>query len=188
MPGSRIVKPSAAASIGLEAVVTSSSKRQFTWRDFWNARSPRQVIEPIEGIMIVAAHPAWLVPAIVALAIVFYVALGWVILKGYRWLKRVTEAAQWRAFEGLKIHDSPAPGLVLVVFHTYYGFIAFGIQTEHRFWAPPDDAREALWRLHRFNLTWGMFAYGALVIPLLSFGNYLAQRRSIRRQETAQLY
>jgi hypothetical protein len=26
-----------------------------------------------------------------------------------------------------------------------------------------------------------MFAYGALVIPLLCFGNYLAQRRSIDR-------
>jgi hypothetical protein len=30
-----------------------------------------------------------------------------------------------------------------------------------------------------------MFAYGVLVIPFLSFGNYLAQKRSIRRQEMA---
>ena len=89
------------------------------------------------------------------------------------------------AFDGLKVHEGPAPGLVGVVLHTYYGFIVFVIQTEHRFWAPPDDAREALRRLHRFNLTWGIFAYGVLVIPLLSFGTYLFQLRSIRRQEAA---
>jgi hypothetical protein len=32
-----------------------------------------------------------------------------------------------------------------------------------------------------------MFTYGALLIPLVSFGNDLAQRRSIRKQELAQL-
>jgi hypothetical protein len=32
-----------------------------------------------------------------------------------------------------------------------------------------------------------MFAYGALLIPLLSCGNYLAQRRAIQRQETSLL-
>ena len=68
------------------------------------------------------------------------------------------------------------------MFHTYYGFLVYVIQTEHRFWASPEDARVALWRLHRFNLVWGMFAYGALVIPLLSYGNYLAEKRSIDRQ------
>lgn len=109
------------------------------------------------------------------------------ILKGYRWLRRVSESSKRRAFEGLKIHDGPGPGLVVVVFHTYWGFFAFVSQHEHRFWAPPDDAREALWRLHRFNLGWGTFARGALLIPLLSYGNYLAQKRSISRQVTAML-
>ena len=60
-----------------------------------------------------------------------------------------------------------------------------GSDVSRRFWAPPQDAREALWRLHRFNLTWGMFAHGALLIPLVSYGNYLAQKRAIRRQEEA---
>ena len=31
----------------------------------------------------------------------------------------------------------------------------------------------------KLNLTRGFFAYGALIIPLLSFGNYVAQRRRI---------
>jgi hypothetical protein len=136
---------------------------------------------------IIAAQPPWLVPAVIIASVAFYVPLAWLILKGYRWLRRLAEDSQGRAFDGLKVHDGPAPGLVGVVFHTYYGFIAFVIQTEHRFWAPPDDAREALWRLHRFNLNWGMFAYGVLLIPLVSFGNYLAQLRSIRRQEAAMI-
>lgn len=133
--------------------------------------------------MVIAAESGGMVTAIVLISIVFCVALGWFILQAYRWLSRRADAARLRAFEGLKIHAGPAPGLVAVVFHTYYGFIAFVIQSELRFWAPPDDARKALWRLHRFNMTWGMLAYGMLVIPLLSMGNYLAQKRSIRRQE-----
>ena len=74
-----------------------------------------------------------------------------------------------------------------MVFHTYYGFIAFTQETKHHFWATPEDAREALGRLHRFNLVWGWFAHGAMLIPLVSYGNFLAQRRSIRRQEEAML-
>ena len=96
------------------------------------------------------------------------------------------QAAQLRAYDGLKVYTTPQPGTVSVVFHTYFGFIIHTIQTEHRFYASPDDALLALWRLHKFNLTWGMFAYPYyLVIPLLSYGNYLAQRRSIGRQAAA---
>ncbi len=137
--------------------------------------------------MILAAQPGWVVPAMIAASVVFYVALGWVVLKGYRWLRDRARSSQRRAFEGLKVHPGPAPGLVAVVFHTYYGFLAFVTTTEYRFWATPDDARRALLRLHRFNLTWGMFAYGAILIPLVSFVNYLLQLRSIRRQEAAMI-
>jgi hypothetical protein len=98
------------------------------------------------------------------------------------WLRRSARAAQQRVYGGLKIYAEPAPGKIPVVFHTYYGFIAYVIQTEHRFWASPEDARVALWHLHKFNLVWGLFAYGARVIPLLSVSNYLAQKRSIDRQ------
>lgn len=137
--------------------------------------------------VILAAQPGWVVPAAIAASVVFYGALGWVVLKGYRWLRARARASQRRAFAGLKVHSGPAPGLILVVFHTYYGFIAFVTQTQHRFWATPDDARRALLRLHRFNLTWGRFAYGAILIPLVSFVNYLAQLRSIRRQEAGMI-
>jgi uncharacterized protein (DUF2062 family) len=119
--------------------------------------------------------PQWLISVVV-------LGLIGVIVFLVLWLRRSGQAAQQRAYSGLKIHTTPEPGTVPVVFHTYYGFVVFVIQTEHRFWASPEDARVALWRLHRFNLVWGMFAYGALVIPLMSFGNYHAQKRSIGRQ------
>jgi hypothetical protein len=119
--------------------------------------------------------PQWLISVIVLVlvgAIVFFVL----------WLRRSAGAAQQRAYSGLKVYTTPARGTVPVVFHTYYGFLVFVIQTEHRFWASPEDAQVALWRLHRFNLIWGLFAYGALVIPLLSYGNYLARKRLINRE------
>ena len=134
-----------------------------------------------------ASPPFWLIPTLVIASVIVFAAFGWIILRGYRWVKRVAEDSQRRAYEGLKAHDGPAPGLVAVVFHTYYGFIVFVCQTEHRFWAPPGDGRQALSRLHRFNLSWGMFAYGALIIPLLSYGNYLTQMHSIRKQEAAMI-
>jgi hypothetical protein len=135
--------------------------------------------------MVVANQSALVITAVVLFSIVLYGALGWVILLGFRWLKRRAVAAQERALDGLELYDQPSPGLVSVRFHTYYGFLVFFVQTEHRFWASPHDAQEALSRLHRFNLVWGMLAKGAPLIPLVSFGNYLAQRRSVRKQEAA---
>ena len=138
--------------------------------------------------MVHAAQSPLLVPGIIAASLVSYVALGWVILQGFRWLRRRAELARQRAFDGLKIYSAPAPGLVAVRFHTYYGVLVFVIQSEHQFWAPSNDAMEALRRLHYFNLVWGHFAYGALLIPLVSFVNFLAQRRSIRKQASAMLF
>ncbi|MEX0713404.1 MAG: hypothetical protein WD278_13695 [Pirellulales bacterium] len=75
-----------------------------------------------------------------------------------------------------------APGLVLVVFHTYCGLLVFTHQVEHRFWAMPDDARLVLSRLNHFNLTWGFLAYGGLIVPILSLANYWVQRARISKQ------
>ena len=81
--------------------------------------------------------------------------------------------------------DDPTPTnqCVEFVFHTYCGFLVFVIQQEHRFRLPPDRARELLWKFQKINLTWGLLAYCALIIPILSYGNYLAQKLSISKQE-----
>jgi hypothetical protein len=118
----------------------------------------------------------------ILLTVLFLGALVGGIVGGYLWLKRSASAAQERAFSGLEIFSEPGPGRVLVVFHTYYGFLVYISQTEYRFWANPEAARTALWRLQRFNMLWGLFAAGLLFIPLLSTGSYWAQLRSIRKQ------
>lgn len=91
-----------------------------------------------------------------------------------------------RCFAGLKLHETPQPGDVSCVYHSYRGFLLWFVQTEHHIHAPPADALEALRRLLRFNLTWGLLSYGLLFVPLLAIGNYYAQKRSIQRQTTAQ--
>jgi hypothetical protein len=149
----------------------------------YNLRRSRAAEEEMHGV----EKPWWTVPAIVATAMVFCGGLGWVILQGYRWLNRQAQAAHARAFDGLKVHKEAAPGFVYVRFHTHYGFITFVRTTEHRFWAAPDDARVALRRLHHFNLVWGFFAHGAILIPIVSYVNFLMQRRSVRSQEAAML-
>jgi hypothetical protein len=128
---------------------------------------------------------SWAGPAATIALVVGVIAVAAGTLWSCLWFKRRAELSLERIYEGLEIHSVSGPGLVAVVFHTYHGFVAFVEQTEHRFWATPSEAREALRRLNRFNLRWGMLAYGALFIPLISYANYLAQRRSVRKQEIA---
>src|SRR5262245_14888744 len=59
-----------------------------------------------------------------------------------------------RCFEGIELHDQPQSGDVQLVYHTYRGFLLWGVQAEHRITAPPDEAERLLGRLLRFNLTW----------------------------------
>ena len=120
-----------------------------------------------------------------AIALVVFGLLGFLILKGIRWFGAAAIRSQARMFEGMTVYDEPGPGLVGVVFHTYSGLFVYAHQLEYRFWATPGDARTVLSRMNKHNLTRGFFAYGALVIPLLSLGNYWAQRRRIAKQEAA---
>lgn len=87
-----------------------------------------------------------------------------------------------RCFRDIRIHDPPQPGDVCLRYHTYRGFLLWVSQSEHVVFAPLPDAERLLGRLLRYNLTWGILSYGTVFIPLLAFGNYVAQKRSIRRQ------
>lgn len=120
-----------------------------------------------------------------AFALVVFGSLGFLILKGIRWFGAASLRSQARLFQGVKVYDGPAPGTVGVVFHTYSGLLVFVQQVEYKFWSAPQDARTVLSRMNKYNLTRGFFAYGALVIPLLSLGNYWAQKRRIAKQEMA---
>lgn len=87
-----------------------------------------------------------------------------------------------RRFAGLRLHETPEPGDVLLVYHTYRGLLLWVTQDEHRVFAPPQDAERLLGRLLRFNLSWGMLSCGLLFIPLVAVSSYYGQRRSIREQ------
>ena len=85
-----------------------------------------------------------------------------------------------KCYEGIEVRDQPVDGDVLLRFHTYHGLLAFFVQTPHTVYASPADAELLLDRLHRFNVTWGMFAAGAAFVPILSYFNRKTQRKSIR--------
>lgn len=88
-----------------------------------------------------------------------------------------------KQYEGIDVHDYKMPGDVEFVYHTYHGFVAFFIQTEHRVRCPSEQALVLLRRFLRFNLTWGLLSYGMLFVPFLAYFNYLAQKRSIKKQQ-----
>lgn len=87
-----------------------------------------------------------------------------------------------RCYDGIELHEPPKPGDVQLLYHTYRGLLLWVTVDEHRIHASPDAAEQLLGRLLRFNLTWGLLAFGFAFIPLLAIGNYFAQRRSIRAQ------
>jgi hypothetical protein len=89
-----------------------------------------------------------------------------------------------RRFDGILLHDPPEPGDVSFTYHTYRGLFLWVREDEHHVSAPVAEAEKLLARLWRFNLTWGLLSRGFVLIPFLATGNYLAQRRSIRRQAT----
>jgi hypothetical protein len=130
-----------------------------------------------------AAPPsAGMMALISVISLVFLVLLGAGILLLKRWFDRRALAALWRNYEGLAIRHLPKSGDVQVVFHTYHGFLAYFVQSEHRFAAAPDEALELLRRLHRHNCRWGLLAPGCVYIPSLSLYNYWQQCRQIRTQ------
>lgn len=97
-------------------------------------------------------------------------------------LKTFGFGALERCFRDVRLHDRPQPGDVCFRYHTYRGFLLWFVQTEHVVVAPLADAERLLGRLLRYNLTWGLLSYGMLFILPLACGNYVIQKRSMRRQ------
>jgi hypothetical protein len=124
-------------------------------------------------------QPPWWVWLVVAGVFVLIGALALFIYRGYEALAR---RALKRIYADFRLSESRRGGDVAVVFHTYHGLVAWFTQTEHRVFVPEADARRLLNRLLRFNVTWGLFTWGALFVPPISLYNYTVQRRSIARQ------
>lgn len=72
--------------------------------------------------------------------------------------------------------------LVSFTYHTYSGILLYVTQTEHRFQLPFPVAEETLDALLKHTFKFGFFAYGALLIPILAYLNYLGQKRGIAKQ------
>ena len=72
--------------------------------------------------------------------------------------------------------------IVSFSYHTYSGVLLYVDQDEHHFELPYPVAAQTLDSLFRHTVRYGFFAYGALLIPVLAYFNYLGQKRSIRQQ------
>lgn len=76
----------------------------------------------------------------------------------------------------------PSTPQVEFTYHTYSGLLLYVTQSEHHFRLPYPLAQSTLSALLKHTMKYGFFAYGALLIPVLAYLNYLAQGRSLRRQ------
>ena len=133
---------------------------------------------------------SWADRALIAGFVVVFTAMFgaavWAIFRGMRAYDRRALTALSRILEETKSHLEPLPGDVVVTFHTYHGLMFLVTQIEHQFALPPKEALNLLQKLHRFNLRWGLWGCGGIYVPFFTFGNFWAQRRSIRKQASQQ--
>src|SRR5262245_8255194 len=118
--------------------------------------------------------------------IVLLVLLIGVPVVGIRRLGRGKTGSQWErlfAKANERCEGRDLGPLVTFKCHTYSGFLVFFTQTEHAPKLPRTLALEYLRQLHRYNLVNCLVPYpGILYVPVLSWLNYLSQRRGIERQ------
>lgn len=79
----------------------------------------------------------------------------------------------------------PRASDVVVRYDTYHGFLVSLTHTPHYFALPCEDAKRLLGQLFLFNLRYGFFAYGVLLVPIVAALNFVLQRRSIALQHAA---
>jgi len=113
------------------------------------------------------------------LIIIGVTVVGIFMFRAFRWTQ---EAKFRRVYDGIVFQSVPKPDTVLVTFCTYDGFLAWVTETTHHGYATADDARLLLRRLHYYNLTWGLFCYGMIFVPFISFFHYRQQMKAIDRQ------
>lgn len=126
-----------------------------------------------------------LVPLLVLAA---FVAVPVFLIWGKRAFDRGAEAsleAIYKSAERQARAYGPSTPTVSFTYHTYSGLLLYVRQSEHRFTLPPRVAESTLHELFMHTIKYGFFAYGALLIPVLAYLNYLAQRRSISKQATS---
>jgi len=104
----------------------------------------------------------------------------------YLWMRKAAPQALRDIYDEANHRETKSLHRVQIRFHTYWGFLAFVAQQQHRAELPADTAEFLLARLHAFNLQWGFFAAGAAFIPILSWFNYRAQLKQIRRAVQSQ--
>jgi hypothetical protein len=92
-------------------------------------------------------------------------------------LKRIYATAERQA----RAYGTSTP-VVSLKYHTYSGILLYVTQTEHQFQLPYRVAEDTLDALLKHTLKFGFFAYGALLIPILAYLNYLGQKSAISKQ------
>ena len=114
--------------------------------------------------------------------ILIWVVVGVLLLYSVRWFNKRARTRLESICLGANDSKSVELHKVRVTYHTYYGILVWVTQQQHEFTLPPEEAKVLLRKLKNFNMKFGISAYGFIFIPILSYGNYWAQLRSIKMQ------
>jgi len=124
---------------------------------------------------LLAAGSDILFPLIGASAIAILIVVPVLVIRYWRKARR--EAAR-------ELSSPKQPGMVDFVFHKYSGFLVFVVQTRIAVALPAVEAEALLRRLVRHNLTWGLFAYGGIFVPILTYFEWRTQTKRIAEART----
>lgn len=83
--------------------------------------------------------------------------------------------------KGIRAAGECGPGEVRLTFHTYSGFLVFADQRKHDIVLPASEAQILLKRLFKHNMKWALLVYCGLLVPLVSYPEYLKQSKKIKK-------
>jgi len=155
-----------------------SAVAEWSLRDGSSSSGDEPGVRP-DGVNSIVLEPSLILIAVI-LPLALLIALP---ILAVRAMRMPFERKFRRVYEGLELRREPVEGDVFFHYCTYDGVFAWTTTTPHAGFLPPEDARQLLSRLFRYNVCYGLFTVWFLFRGLLVWITYHVQRRSIDGQE-----
>ena len=123
--------------------------------------------------------PLWLFRAIV---LIFLIIAPWTLIRMFNKNKEEKENLYNLINFAYLLPENDESVNVNFKFHLYSGFLFYVRQQEVNLTMPHNSSLIILREMHKFNLRRGLFAYGFILVPIISLLNYYLQINSIKRQ------
>ena len=123
----------------------------------------------------------WPGRAIAAGAVIIFISVPVLVIWSRRRRMRSELTTFYDGIKGIRAPGECGPGEVRLTFHTYSGFLVYADQQKHDIVLPASEAPILLKRLFKHNMKSALLVYCGLLVPLVSYPEYLSQSKKIKK-------